>query len=59
MDKLYTVQEAAEMLGLRPDTLRKWLREGRMPGVKLSEYNWRVKESDLKIAMSGEREAQK
>ena len=33
-EKLYTVQEASEALGVSPLTLGKWLREGKITGTK-------------------------
>lgn len=44
--KLLTVNEAAERLSLSPDTIRKWLRNGQIKGVKISRI-WRVSEEDL------------
>lgn len=38
--------EAAEKLSVSIVTVRKWLREGRLKGVKVSGM-WRVNESDL------------
>ena len=45
-EKLYTVQEASEALGISPLTLGKWLREGKITGTKLGKL-WRITESDL------------
>lgn len=45
-EKVYTVQEASEALGISPLTLGKWLREGKIVGVKLGKL-WRITESDL------------
>src|SRR5690606_41000007 len=44
--KLLTPEEAAERLNVSPVTIRKWLRTGKLRGVKVSVL-WRVKESDL------------
>lgn len=44
--KLLTPEEAAERLNVSPVTIRKWLRAGKLRGVKVSVL-WRVKESDL------------
>lgn len=44
--RLLTVNEAAERLSLSPDTIRKWLRNGQIKGVKISRI-WRVSEEDL------------
>ena len=45
-EKLYTVQEASESLGISPLTLGKWLREGKITGTKLGKL-WRITETDL------------
>lgn len=46
MQKLLTVEEGAEKLGIHPETARKWLREGRLSGVKIGRH-WRFREADL------------
>jgi excisionase family DNA binding protein len=47
-DTLLTPEEAAARLHLSPITVKKWLRAGRLPGVKLGGKGlWRVRESDL------------
>lgn len=40
------IGKAAQMLGVHPDTLRRWLREGTLPSVP---YGWerRVRPSDI------------
>lgn len=45
-DKLYTIEEAAEILDIHPNTLRRWLRQGVIKGEKYGRL-WRVKESEL------------
>ena len=39
-------EEAAARLGIKPDTVRKWCREGKLPCVKLGRL-WRIRESDF------------
>jgi excisionase family DNA binding protein len=46
MENLLAPEEAAEKLGLHTETVRKWLREKRIGGVKVGR-KWRVRESDL------------
>jgi len=41
-----TIPEAARRLSIHPETVRKWLRSGRMSGVKLGNA-WRLRDSDL------------
>jgi excisionase family DNA binding protein len=48
-DRLLTVSEAAERLRLNPETIRRWLRDGRLDGVWLGsdKAGWRISERDL------------
>ncbi|NLN07523.1 MAG: helix-turn-helix domain-containing protein [Firmicutes bacterium] len=45
-DKLYTVDEIAEILRTTPNTIYRWLRAGKLPGVKLGK-EWRIKKETL------------
>lgn len=48
IDKLFTPEEVAEVLKLSVITVKKWLRSGKLKGVKIgSRGDWRVKEIDL------------
>ncbi len=47
MEKLYTPEEVAEILTLSPNTIRAWLRNGHIKGIKVSGKAWRIKESEL------------
>jgi excisionase family DNA binding protein len=48
-DRLLTVAEAAERLRLNPETIRRWLRDGRLSGVWLGsdKAGWRISQADL------------
>ena len=46
-EKLYTVNEVAEILKIDPHTIRQWLKEGTINGIRLGRY-WRIRERDLK-----------
>jgi excisionase family DNA binding protein len=46
MEEIYTPEEAAELLKIQPRTLRGWLRERRIGGVKVGR-EWRLREQDL------------
>jgi excisionase family DNA binding protein len=35
--RLLRIREAAEMLGVNPETLRRWDRDGRLPAIKISK----------------------
>lgn len=43
---LMTVTEVAEYLRLKPNTVKAWLRDGRLPGTKVGKFWW-VRRSDL------------
>jgi excisionase family DNA binding protein len=45
-EKIYTVEEAAERLGVHAETIRRWLRNGELKGIRFKRI-WRIKESDL------------
>lgn len=46
--KLLKIREAAEMLGVNPETLRRWDREGRLKAVIISERgDRRYKKEDI------------
>ena len=44
--KLYAVEELAELLSIKESTVRKILREGKIPGRKLAK-RWYVSEDSL------------
>lgn len=44
---LITTQDAARILGLSSFTVRRLLREGNLPGVKVGKRQWRIRLSDL------------
>jgi excisionase family DNA binding protein len=49
-----TAKEAAAYLQMKPKTLLLWVRQGRMPGYKLSgtkRHVWRFLQSDLDTAI--------
>lgn len=57
-ERLYTVEEAAEALGISSQTMGKWLRAGKIRGVKVGRL-WRVPESALdEVAQRGTAKAE-
>lgn len=54
-DRLLTVAQVAERLQANPETVRRWLRQGRLPGVQLGgdRLGWRVRESDIEAFVQG------
>ncbi|MCL6583361.1 MAG: helix-turn-helix domain-containing protein [bacterium] len=45
-EKLLTLQDVAERLAVAPKTIRDWLREGKLKGLKVGKL-WRVREQAL------------
>ena len=46
MMKLYTPEEVAEILSVKEATIRLWMRNGAMPGIKIGKF-WRIPEEAL------------
>lgn len=46
-EKLLSPEQVAEQLGVTPNTVRTWLRDGSLKGIKLGKKIWRIKESEL------------
>lgn len=46
MDRLLTPEEVAEILAVSPKSIREWLRQGKLKGVKAGRL-WRIRECDL------------
>lgn len=53
MEKLLTVEQAADLLAVTPSTVRDWLKRGVLKGVKLRKM-WRIRESDLEAFLKEE-----
>lgn len=56
MATLYSVRRVAEMLEVTPETVRRWLRAGRIPGVKLTpgpRSGWRLTRADVEALTGG------
>lgn len=45
-NELLTIEEVAELLRVSPYTVRKYLRQGQFPGIKVGGQ-WRVRKTDL------------
>ena len=48
MEKLYSIAETAEMLGLQPVRTRELCRQGRLPGAQKVGRDWVVPERAIK-----------
>jgi excisionase family DNA binding protein len=60
-DKLLTVPEVAERLRAAPETVRRWLRQGRLRGVLPGgdRFGYRIPESEVRRFLSGSNEPTK
>jgi excisionase family DNA binding protein len=47
MEKHLSPEEVAEKLSVQPDSVRIWLRNGSLKGIKLGRL-WRVPETEIK-----------
>jgi len=45
--ELLTVDEVAARLKLNPQTVRRWIRRGLLPGTRIGRKEWRIRETDL------------
>jgi excisionase family DNA binding protein len=52
-DELLTVDQVGGRLQMHPDTVRRLLREGRLPGRKVGVREWRVSAAALKAYIEG------
>jgi excisionase family DNA binding protein len=57
MGEILTIHEASARLKLKPETVRDWLKSGKLKGVKLGRV-WRVDAEDLERLLRGEPSAE-
>jgi excisionase family DNA binding protein len=53
MEKILTVQQAAELLQCKPQTVRNYLKAGKLPGRRIGK-EWRIVEADVLAFVRGE-----
>lgn len=54
-ERWLTVAQVAELVQVHPETVREWLREGKLPGTLISRRaGYRVRASDVDRFLSGE-----
>ena len=46
--RLLTLEEAGDIVGRSPSTVRTWLNTGQLDGFKLNARSWRIRESALR-----------
>ena len=51
--ELLTAREAADVLRISLDTVRRLLREGQLPGRKIGPRQWRIRRDDLDAYLCG------
>ena len=52
IEKYYTVEQIAEMIGMHPKTIQRYIREGRLRAQKIGKA-WRVTGHDLSTFIEG------
>jgi excisionase family DNA binding protein len=57
-DELLTVAEVAQRLKLHQETVRRWIREGKLPAIRLgrTQAGYRVRKSDLQLFLAGSKQ---
>lgn len=50
-EELLTVDEVADILRTTPNTIYRWLRAGKLPGVKIGK-EWRIRRETLELRLS-------
>jgi excisionase family DNA binding protein len=53
MSRTLTIEQAAAKLQVKPNTVRRWIKHGRIPGCKIGRI-FRISEADLDRVLSGE-----
>lgn len=48
MEKLYTINQVAEMLSVHANTVRRWIKSGKLKTVKLEVGTDRITETEVK-----------
>ena len=51
----YTTEEVAEMLKVTPDSVRRWIRSGKLKSIKLSGKFIRISQEDLQAFIQSQR----
>lgn len=46
VEKMHSPEQVAEVLGVQPETVRMWLRDGQLKGIKFGRL-WRIAENEL------------
>ena len=52
-ERPFTVQETAEFLKVHINTVKRWIKEGRIKAVKIDRH-WRIRRSEIDRILDGE-----
>ena len=50
-DRVYTIEETAEILQVHPDTVSRFIRDGKLPCAKLGDRTIRVQGGDIQMLL--------
>jgi len=53
MEKMYTAQEVAERYNVTVESVWRWIRIGRLPAMRLTKRNYRIRPADLEVFEGG------
>lgn len=51
MPDILSPAEAAELVGVHEDTLKRWAKQGRIPAIRTPSGWWRFRRSDIEALM--------
>ena len=54
-EQLLTPERVAQLLAVRPKTIREWLKRGRLKGIRAGRL-WRIREKDLEVFLTAVRD---
>jgi len=59
VDTIFTIEETAKILKIKPRTVRAWIEQGKIKSFKLGEHLVRIHEIDLQDFIDRARESSK
>ncbi len=51
-EKMLTVKQVATILGVLPETVRRWIKEGRFRAYRVGKRHIRIREADLETYLA-------
>ena len=55
---MFTAQEVAERYNVTVESVWRWIRDGRLPAMRLTQRNYRIRPADLEAFERGEGQSQ-